>query len=193
MVYRDPTPELLSAISSLPVEQRMVLVNSPDKLQAFAASLTKPARQTKKLWWPWWPFARTITVDYSMSLSAMIEAGCVRDNGDWIKNFPIVGQGTVDSKIYLVRFWREVSDEQVKDYLEARGLEPGKLEHLLAYSAKFGGRRFPIMALGSLVKCSGICSVPYLRRDYISRSEYNLSWPSKWLTHCRFIAVSPVE
>jgi hypothetical protein len=80
--------------------------------------------------------------------------------------------------------------------LEVDGWIVGKIEHLLAFGAKYPDeqRKYPIIALGSFCSVYGNRVVPELWRDgrqgYTDRRNLNLShWYCEWHESCRFLVV----
>ena len=158
--------------------------------ERFQAFLENPNRFFEETGFP-------VTVDYDMPLDAMIDAG----KYDWkndditVEHFPIEGTGTVECKLLLVHLDRSFTTAEVEEQLKAQGLEPAKIEHLLAFGAKYPEKqlKFPIIALGSSwVDSDGDRYVPYLSRDG-SKRRLRLGWdrPDRtWSDDCRFLAVS---
>jgi hypothetical protein len=136
-----------------------------------------------------------ITVDYAKSLAEMIAAGKYPYWNECItaENFPIMGEGSVNTEIVLVHFYRDniEADDAVKE-LEQMGLRPATLPELLAFGAQYpdAQRESPIIALGSVCALSGgVRHVPCL--DYWQdRHELSLHyWDAGWNDIYRFAAV----
>ncbi len=134
-----------------------------------------------------------ITVDYSMTLKQMIEAG----RYDWVnsditsKIFPVKGKGIVNLDTQLVHFRRDMSSEPGIAEMDKMGLRPATHAELLAFGAKYPEfqRQFPIVALGSSDEVLGDRSVLYLCSGGRGRS-LNLSWfGGDWGGSFRFLAV----
>lgn len=107
-----------------------------------------------------------ITVNYAYSLEEMIVAGMYNHESPNItaKNFPIEGKGTADVEIVLVHALREIN---------ALGLKPAKIEHCLAFGAKYPDVqcKFPIAFLGSSLADSACHrDVPSLGGQFRNRS-----------------------
>lgn len=138
--------------------------------------------------------AYPVTIDYVQSLQDMIAAGKYDYANEHItaENFPVKGEGAVNAEVVLVHFDRPIeSDDAVKE-LAQLGLEPAKLEHLLAFGAKFSKiqREFPIVGLGSSwVRPRGSRHVPCLREDSRMRSLDLYYWDAAWPARFRFAAV----
>ena len=138
-----------------------------------------------------------VTVDFGMSLVDMIAAGNYGwKNGDiTVEHFPIVGSGTTDVKLRLITLGRDAKTTEVDAYIAGLNVESAKLEHLLAFGAKYPDkqREFPIVALGSgWVDSGGNRNVPYLDVDG-SKRKLNLNWDdptNDWNANCRFLVVS---
>jgi hypothetical protein len=139
------------------------------------------------------PESTTLSVDYSRSLEAMIAAG----NYDWTnsditaKRFLVAGSGIEQFEIKLFHFDRPMSSETAVETIKAAGWEPGQIEHLLAFGEKYPQeqRKYPIIALGSVVEVDGRHYVPYLYRDDARRSLRLNWWAYDWHGLCRFLAV----
>jgi len=137
-----------------------------------------------------------VMVDYNLSLAEMIKAGQYELINDDItgENFPIRGTGQQEVELMLVHLNRIVTTREVLEYLNSQGLEPAKIEHLLAFGAVYpdAQREFPIVALGSsFVADGGSRYYPYLRSDGHER-RLNLSWDDAddhWGGSCRFLAL----
>ena len=140
------------------------------------------------------PGQYVVSVDYGMSLAGMIVAG----QYDWknsdinAKNFPVAGEGVVETKLELIHLNKVASTDEVEAYLEKNGLRPATLAELLAFGAMFPEiqREFPVIALGSSwVDPDGNRDVPCLNWNGSER-YLNLYWDgSDWYEICRFLAV----
>jgi hypothetical protein len=135
----------------------------------------------------------SLTVDYSLTLMQMIDAG----RYDWInsditsKRFPVQGQGKQELTAELVHFDRSISSDDAVAELDRRGLRPATITELLAFGVAYPEeqRKFPIVALGSVTEVFGRRFVPYLYRDGAGRDLY-LDWlDGGWAGGCRFLAV----
>lgn len=136
-----------------------------------------------------------VTVDYALSLAAMIAAG----KYDWAnediaqRNFPLRGEGKVEVGLRLVHLDREMSTEAVLAELDQRGLRPATLAELLAFGAKYPEeqRKYPIVALGSVWACPrGGRFVPCLYRDGSERDLRLRYDDDVWRESYRFLAAS---
>lgn len=152
-----------------------------------------------------------VPIDYGKSLVDMIVAGRYdwKNNNITAEHFPIERpklssdgpyrtpgvNGTADVKLRLVHLGRDAKTKEVEEHLEAIGLLPAKIEHLLAFGAKFPDkqREFPIVALGSVwVRSVGRRLMPFLGGGGSERVLY-LHWSDPtygWVDDCRFLAVS---
>ncbi len=94
-----------------------------------------------------------VTIDYTLSLEQMIEQGNYNKVGEVITstNFRVEGNGTVSLDLELVSFDRELTTTEILGEFESRGLAPAKIEHLLAFGAKYPEkqRKLIIIALGA--------------------------------------------
>lgn len=136
----------------------------------------------------------TVVVDYTMSFTDMITAGRYDCKNDDItsEHFPIAGSGKVDTKLHLVHLNREATTKEVEAYLNTIGLQPAKIEHLLALGEKYPNlqREYSIIALGTVwVNRDGDHHVPFLRRSGLGR-DLSLYWDDpddRWGDYCRFL------
>ena len=134
-----------------------------------------------------------ITVDYGMTLPAMIKAvGC-----DWVnqditaERFPVVGEGKVDREPLLVHFGRDVDDADMTAALDRLGLRDGAIEELCAFGAKFPDlqREFPIIGRKSVWRYRfGGSRCPCLGRGGFGRSLDLSIRERRWDGYCRFLA-----
>lgn len=114
-----------------------------------------------------------ITVNYDLSLAAMVGAG----QYNWVhlditeKNFPVSKKGIQNVTIEVIQFDRAVRSEEVLPQLDRRGLRPATIEELLALGAKYPEmqQRFSIAAFGSIWKHPP--QDPYVPYLFWNRSE----------------------
>lgn len=140
-------------------------------------------------------------VDYDRGLALMIDDGHYDwKNGDITpERFPIKGKGIVEFEGCLVHFGRGTeSAANVKAIEEADQVDPwsaGAIEHLLAFGAKFPQeqRKFPIIALGSVVSINGNRCVPELWWNGTERYLYLIWFDGRWFGTYRFLAVRKVS
>ena len=138
----------------------------------------------------------TVIVDRSKTLSAMIHASnllrCSSEIND--KNFPVQGDGLQEVELVLVHLDRRTATEAVLAYLDAHGLEPARLEHLLAFWVKYSDvvrREISVVALGSVwINSHGRRNAPVLSCDGNER-KLSLGWidAGPWDNVFRFLAV----
>lgn len=139
----------------------------------------------------------TVTVDYDQALAQMIKAGNYNWANDDITSdhFPTVGVGQEECKFVLVHLDKPVTTKEALEEIRRRGLLPAKIEHLLAFGAKYPEkqREFLIVELGSVwVDPRGRRRVACLAEN-VGERELGLSWSvpgGEWPGHCRFLAVS---
>src|SRR3990167_10054902 len=155
-------------------------------LQSALCPLATPALMSEQI---------VLSVDYGRSLDQMIAAG----NYDWknsditAKRFPVVGNGIEQFEAKLFHFDRNTVSQDNVDAIKAddpaNPWEPGKIEHLLAFGAKYPEeqRKYPVIALGSVAEVDGGRRVPCLDRDDAERDLY--WWVDGWDGYCRFLAV----
>ena len=136
-----------------------------------------------------------VTVDFSMTLVAMIAAG----HYDWVNSnitqdhFLITGSGTVELELELIQFKNPMSTDNVLKELDRQGYRPATLPELLAFGAKYPEkqREFPIIAIGSvLLHSDGDRCVPCLGEGSLKKRRLGLDWHGRaWGGNCRFLAV----
>jgi hypothetical protein len=138
-----------------------------------------------------------VTLDYSLTFADRISAGRYDWKNDDIKveNFPVKGEGETDIKLRLITLGRTATTKEIEEHLDALGLQPAKIEHLLAFGGKYPDkqREFPIIALGSVwVSSGGYRGVPDLDGRGSER-RLVIRWldPSnRWCDVYRFLAFS---
>jgi hypothetical protein len=135
-----------------------------------------------------------VTVDYNRSLHEMIKAGNYDYANDSItaENFPIKGEGKVDTEIILVHFNRSISSDDAIREMDQLGLRPAVLPELLAFGEMHPAvqKEFPIVALGSVWRNGGGSRVvPFLGRWDAERKLYLLGFVGGWGGNFRFAAV----
>lgn len=111
----------------------------------------------------------TISVDYNMSLKAMIVSGLY----DWVnkniteEHFPIAESGVANIAVELVQFGRKILFDDAVAELRRRDLRPATLAELLAFGNAFPMEqcRYPIMALGSEVIVDRLRYVAFISKE----------------------------
>ncbi len=147
------------------------------------------------------PESIVLTVDYSTGLEAMIAAGRYdwRNSDITPERFPISGTGIVKFEARLIHPDRDISSDDAEAQIRAldpqNPWEPGKIEHLLSFGAKFPKeqRKRPIVGLGSVARVDGCCDVPCLDRDGSERGLHLLWGGDGWDAVSRFLAVREVS
>ena len=128
-----------------------------------------------------------VTVNYSMSLEKMIEAGCY----DLVRKeitreeFPKSSSEKERTEMMLVNFSEKISTEKALRLFDKHGLYLANIEELLAFGAAYQDRqrKFHIVALGSI---SNQCA-PYLSELNDDR-RLSLSWiDADWPIITRFL------
>ena len=136
----------------------------------------------------------TVTINRAHTLPKMIQSG----HYDWAndditpEHFPIVGEGVVEAKLELIHFNRPMDPEDVLKEFAKAGLEPAKIEHLLAFGAEYPEeqRKFPIIALGSVWQDRfDRPHVPGLWGDSRERGLGLDYFGYRWVGFCRFLAL----
>lgn len=139
------------------------------------------------------PTSLTAILDYSLLLDEMVQLG----KYDWTidritaERFPLAGEGQWEVEYELVHLNRNISSDNAETEIKKRGLEPAKIEELLAFGAKYPElqRRFPIVALGSVTLVAGNRYVACLYRVVARRSLRLFFWDDDWRAVYRFLAV----
>lgn len=92
-----------------------------------------------------------VTIDYGQSRDQRVEAGKYDWVDSWTCDVPACGEGKHDCELVLVRLDEDASTEEVLTEFKRRGLLPARMEHLLAFGAKYPEhqRRFNILEFGS--------------------------------------------
>lgn len=139
-----------------------------------------------------------VTVDCSMTLIQMIEAGGYIGYFSEVinqDNFPITGQGKTEVVLQLVNMGKDATTADVLAEMDRRGLRPATLPELLALGAKYPELQvsFPIIALGSVHKIGNTDFVTYLNSIDNSWDVRFLGFESNkpgdtWKDFCRFLA-----
>ena len=134
-----------------------------------------------------------VAVSYQLGLAEMVKRG----KYDWVssgitpENFPLNGKGEVAAELVLVHFDKYVTSEQARARMKDQGLEPARIEHLLALGETNPElqRKFPIVALGSVVVfADGGRLVPCLSGDADERRLHLSGESGDWNDGCRFLA-----
>lgn len=149
-----------------------------------------------------------VRLDYDKAFEDMIADGKYElKHNELPEHFKMDGRGSVDVQLHLVSFrrttkngleYRDVTSKEVEVGLEALGLKPAKMEHLLAFGAQYPDkqREFKVVALGSRWTAvggyNGYYRVPWLG-DVRSERILGvwLEYPSySWVIPVRFLAIS---
>lgn len=139
-----------------------------------------------------------VTVDYGQSLKEMITAGVY----DWVdpkitaKHFRLPGRGRVEIPLTIVSYPLPMTGGQVVGALAEQGLQPARLEHLLAFDAVHAMLYdMCLVALGMMwVDPEGTAQVPYLRDIVIDGEHQTLDlalepFDREWELSTRFLAM----
>jgi len=141
-----------------------------------------------------------VSIDYSMSVHDMIKAGKYDEaHSDW-SSFSVSGNGKMEAKLRLIPYPDEHLDDvqAVCNHINRLGLEPARVEHLLAFGARYPNKQrdFPIFAPGSIQPPSyadnvSAVGVPYLFTRHVKRivGVFTYRLDDKWHTRWRFLAV----
>jgi len=133
------------------------------------------------------------TVNYDRSIVDSVKAGAYDwSNGDITDvNFPSEEKGTQEVEFGLFHFNRPVSSEDAKAGIKEEGFRPATMKEMLACGEKHPEeqRKFPIIALGSVVALSGCRFVGCLGRDGSKRDVDLECYDGDWFGSCRFLVV----
>ena len=143
-----------------------------------------------------------VSVNYNLSLNEMVMAGkydLMNDSDIRIENLSATTKSSVNVELYLIHLNRVITDVGVIQYLDVLGLKPAKIEHLLAFGAKYPSKQldFPIVALGSnVIDPLGRHYTSYLDTMTDVRGQKRLLYlfsevepNNSWSENCRFLAV----
>ncbi len=142
-----------------------------------------------------------VIVDYGKSLAEMIEEGNYNFVSEKMidEHFQIAGTGQLEVELVLVHMnLQDITNRKVLNYMNSLGLEPAKIEHLLAFGAANPDVQleFPIIALSSvLVGEDGGHNYPILCEHLGDERALSFSWigdDNKWTEHWRFLAFRKV-
>ncbi len=97
-----------------------------------------------------------VEIDYSRTLAQMIAAGKYYAANVSIDDrfFHIQGEGKKKVVLEIVRFHWAISGDEARSLIQKRGLQPARLEHLLAFGAAYPleQKKYSIVALGTVWK-----------------------------------------
>ena len=135
-----------------------------------------------------------VLVDYSKSLTEMIQAGKYDWKNDDITSghFPIEGSGQQEKEVVFFHFGRDISSNDAIAEMEKAGYRPARIEELLALGASQPElqKQFPFVGLGSAWQHpGGSRHVPCLGWHGVGRG-LGLRWFGRgWRENWRFAAV----
>lgn len=136
-----------------------------------------------------------LRINYSKTLKRMIIAGRYDVSCELIKAkyFKIRGKGIAEFEATLFHFDGNILPEKAKQRIEKSGFKVAKIEHLLAFGAKYPREqiRYQIICLGSI---GNVCDnhfryMPYLGDDNTIRRLDLHSYCQVLFPHQRFLAV----
>jgi hypothetical protein len=138
-----------------------------------------------------------VTIDYpdppSLLLDRLMKATrCDFMNRDInAKRFEIEGSGAHVVFLTLVEFGKKMTTAQVNEALKEKGLTRPRIEHGLAFSARYPNiqRQGPIAIFCSPWIQDGEPKIPYLDGDNNSRYLHLHTYDHEWTTRWRFLAV----
>jgi hypothetical protein len=142
-----------------------------------------------------------LEVDYGETYEQMVSVGTYdcRNNDINAKKFPIKGTGRARFQGKLFHFNRVIESPDAITQIEVADTEnpwsAGKIEHLLAFGAKFPEeqRKYPIIGLSSVARVGGHRYVPVLW-NYGAGRDLRLGWfDDRWGDYCRFLAVRQIS
>lgn len=136
-----------------------------------------------------------VIVNYGETLEQMIKAGNYDfADGDIKRHLSIQGTGQHKVKLVLVHLDQDATTKEALEYLNSLGLEPAKVEHLLALGEAYPNafQEFPVIALGSVwIDENGKRRFPYLESNGFG-SDLDLGFDdddNKWRYDWRFLAL----
>ncbi len=140
---------------------------------------------------------RVITVDYSLSLQAMIAAGNYdRKNGDITADkFPVEGTGVKKFRTKVFHVGRNISSKDAVAAIKEEKFLPSGHLHGLAFGATFPEeqRKHPIACLGSSAQVYGdrrvVCLLGSGTRRFLDLYFWDADWDGCW----RFLGVQEVS
>ena len=138
------------------------------------------------------PTTLAITAGYGRTIERLVRAGKYNfANGNITsQNFPTTREGVVQLKAVLVHFNRFIKSDDAVAELDKLKLRAGEIHELLAFGEQHPDeqRKYPILALGSIVKFGDYRYFPYLS-GWSGRRKANLGWwGGRCRDSCRFLA-----
>ena len=143
------------------------------------------------------PGARRFSVDYRKSPRQMIAEGRYnRTNSELLpSSFSVEGQGVVEFESRYFWFEQKYLSEEARGVVEqaerTHPWMPAKLEHTLAYGAKYPDKqkKCPIVGLGSVIEIGGSLYVSYLTSLGEERCFYLFPFDGFWSEKCAVLGV----
>jgi hypothetical protein len=138
--------------------------------------------------------AYPLSVNYDLPLAEAVDTGKYQGVHSSItsQDFPSKRHGLAMLEIFLVRYHRRMTSEEVLSELDKEGLRPAELPEFLAFGAEYPEvqRQFSIIGLGSVWKDKkGYRNVPCLYEASEARYLDLHWWDDGWYSHCRFAAL----
>lgn len=138
-----------------------------------------------------------VSVDYSKSLAEMIDAA-TNSMRNWgvhpnvtAEHYEVEGKGKVDFNLRLV-YIESPTTEEAERFLATKGLGPARVEHLIAFGARYPEvhKHLEVLALGG--RRSRFCDVAYLSRDGGAPTLMSIHWDhlyGRWVAIRWFLAI----
>ncbi len=135
---------------------------------------TAPALEGAKALTPKPSSSFSVVIDYRKSLAQMIEAGGYDEVefATTAERFPVTGKGEIKRELYLVKFDKPMSNDEIIRKLDSQGLRAATIEELLALGAKYRDEqlKYWIVSFGSSIVLDDGLHVPLLSGD--NRGRY---------------------
>ncbi len=137
-----------------------------------------------------------LEVNYGRTLEEMSRG---HQLGNYVSNevisseeFSVIGEGVVEVEAKIFHFNRKITSDEAKILIEQAGWEVARIEHLLAFGAKYPGEQLksPIIELGSVAQDRhGKRNVVQLDRSGLRGVVYYHRWNGSWVPRFRFLAI----
>jgi hypothetical protein len=132
-----------------------------------------------------------VKVDFGVPFGLQVMSGHYRhiDQRITASHFPPSGNGAMNCRLRLIKPHFTATTREVLAEIRERGLIPARIEHLLAFGARFAEkqRQFAVAALGS--GWEGFIPLLSMHGDPPARSLEALHESSIWDPECRFLVV----
>lgn len=134
-----------------------------------------------------------LSIDYPYSLANQIKAGGYKWTHENIteRRFLALGKGLAEVEARLFLFGKRVWAQDTVKQIALKGWQLAKIQHLLAFGIKYPNeqQRYPIVALGSVMRVEDRYGVALLDWDGTGRVLTFDWWSGLWDAGTRFLAV----